>query len=103
MPTNSETPVAIRLATPADQASAATLFFREKAFWQFGRGYRLSDLRRQLRLYNGAPYNRTEANTYPRGTFFKTAQPYGSDIVFPITTDETPNQLWSGDCIDRNP
>ena len=96
-------PVMAALATPADQASAATLFFREKAFWQFGRGYRLSDLRRQLRLYSGAPYNRTEANTYPRGTFFKTAQPYGADIVFPITTDETPNPLWGGDCIDRNP
>lgn len=96
-------PVMGALATPADQAAAATLFFREKAFWQFGRGYRLSDLRRQLRLYNGAPYNRTAANTYPGGTFFKTNQPYGSDIVFPVTTDETPNPLWSGDCIDRNP
>ena len=91
------------LAAPATQAAAADLFFREKAFWQFGRGYRLSDLRRQLRLYNGAPYNKTAANTYPGGTFFKTSQAYGSDIVFPVTTDEQPNPQWSGACIDRNP
>lgn len=96
-------PVMAALATPPDQASAATLFFREKAFWQFGRGYRMPDMRRMLRQYNGAPYNRTEANTYPRGTFFKTSQAYGADIMFPIVTDETPNPLWTGDCIDRNP
>ena len=96
-------PVMAPLGLPLSQAAAADLFFREKAFWQFGRGYRLSDLRRQLRLYNGAPYNKTEANTYPRGTFFKTAQAYGADIMFPMVTDETPNPNWSGDCLDRNP
>jgi hypothetical protein len=96
-------PVMAALPIPADQATAMEVFFREKAFWQFGRGYRLPDLRRMLRLYNGAPYNKTEANTYPRGTFFKTSQAYGSDITFPIVTDETPNSLWTGNCIDRNP
>ena len=96
-------PVMAALPTPPDQATAMEVFFREKAFWQFGRGYRLPDMRRMLRLYNGAPYNKTEANTYPRGTFFKTSQPYGSDITFPMLTDETPNSLWTGNCIDRNP
>ena len=98
------TPVMAALPLPLTQAAAADLFFREKAFWQFGRGYRLPDMRRMLRQYAGAPYNKTAANVYPGGVFFKTpGQNYGNDIQFPVTTDETPNGLWSGACIDRNP
>ncbi len=39
------------------------LLFRERAFWLWGTGHRLADLRRLLR----APYGRTEAATYPGG------------------------------------
>jgi hypothetical protein len=86
------TPVMAALPAPASQAEAAALFFREKAFWQFGRGYRLADMRRMiLPPYNGAPYNYTAATVYPGGVFFKTSLPYGSHVVFPITTDEDPN------------
>jgi len=84
-------PVMAALPAPATQAAAAALFFREKAFWQFARGYRLSDLRRMLLQYNGAPYGYTEATVYPTGTFFKTNLPYGKFVAFPITTDEDPN------------
>jgi starch-binding outer membrane protein, SusD/RagB family len=96
-------PVMAALPIPPDQATAMSVFFREKAFWQFGRGYRLPDLRRMVRQYSGAPYGKTVANTYPGGTFFKTGLAYGGDITFPVTTDETPNSLWSGNCLDRNP
>ena len=48
------------LATGADDQDAATsLFFREKAFWQFRRGARLGDLRRLIRQYG-----RTEDNVF---------------------------------------
>jgi hypothetical protein len=88
-------PVMPNLATPATQTEAVDLFFREKAFWQFGRGYRLPDLRRLVRQYN-----RTQENVFPAGTFFKTDLPYGTDVNFPVTSVEQPNPLYNG-CIDR--
>jgi hypothetical protein len=90
-------PVMANLAVPATRTDAENLFFREKAFWQFGRGYRLPDLRRLVRQYG-----RTPDQVFPTGTFFKTNLPYGTDMNFPITTDETPNPLWSGACINRD-
>jgi hypothetical protein len=94
-------PVMAALPTPPDQATAAAVFFREKAFWQFARGYRLNDLRRMVRQYSALGF--TVANTFPTGTFFKTGLAYGQDVNFPIVTDETPNPNWTGVCIDRNP
>ena len=94
-------PVMAALPVPASQAAGAAVFFREKAFWQFGRGYRLNDLRRMVRQYSALGF--TVANTFPTGTFFKTGLAYGSDVNFPIVTDETPNPNWTGACIDRNP
>jgi len=79
-------PVMAALATPGSAAAARDLFFREKAFWQFGRGYRLPDMRRLVLQYGLTP-----AQVYPTGTFFKTGQPYGTHVVFPVTTDEDPN------------
>jgi hypothetical protein len=92
------TPVMAALPAPATQAAAAALFFREKALWQFGRGYRLPDLRRMILQYAGAPYNYTQANVYPTGTFFKTGLPYGTHVVFPLTTDETSANLLATSC-----
>ncbi|MBM4193410.1 MAG: hypothetical protein FJ202_03390 [Gemmatimonadetes bacterium] len=83
------------LPNPATQAEAVTLFFREKALWQFSRGFRLNDLRRQVRQYG-----RTEQDVFPRGTFFKSLTPYGSDVNFPVTTDEYNNPEFKG-CMDR--
>ena len=90
------TPVMAALAAPADKNAATTLFFREKAFWTFGRGQRLGDLRRLVRQYG-----RSEANVFPNGTFFKTGQPYGPDMNFPVTRDELNNPEFTG-CTDRN-
>ncbi len=85
------------LANPATQAEAVSLFFREKALWQFSRGFRLNDLRRMVRQYGRA------ANTvFPTGIFFKSGTPYGVDVNFPVTTGEYNNPAFKG-CIDRNP
>lgn len=83
------------LANPATQAEAVTLFFREKALWQFSRGFRLNDLRRMVRQYG-----RTQDQVFPTGIFFKSGTPYGTDVNFPVTTDEYNNPLFTG-CTDR--
>ncbi|MDB4912473.1 MAG: hypothetical protein JWM95_117 [Gemmatimonadetes bacterium] len=82
------------LATPANPVDALSLLFREKAFWTFGRGQRLPDLRRLIR-----DYGRTQDNVFPTGVFFKGGN-YGVDVNFPIPTSEQTNPLFSA-CLDR--
>jgi hypothetical protein len=84
------------LPTPATQDAATTLFFREKAFWTFGRGQRLNDERRLMRQYK-----RTEDQVFPTGSYFKGGS-YGHSIQFPVTSVERSNPNFTG-CIDRNP
>jgi hypothetical protein len=89
-------PAMSALATPATADAATTLFFREKAFWTFGRGQRLNDLRRLMRQYK-----RAEAQVYPTGQYFKGGT-YGHSIQLPVPTSELANPQFTG-CIDRNP
>jgi len=84
------------LATPASADAATTLFFREKAFWTFGRGQRLNDLRRLMRQYK-----RTEDQVFPTGSYFKGGT-YGHSIQLPVPNAERTNPLFTG-CLDRNP
>jgi len=87
-------PVMAALPAPTTQAAAIDLYFREKAFWAFSRGQRLSDMRRLIRQYG-----RDAETVFPSGQWFKVGT-YGTDVNFPVTTDETPNPNWKG-CIDR--
>ena len=94
------TPAAMpALPAPANRDAAIDQFFREKAFWTFGRGQRLGDMRRIIRQYNRA------ANTvFPEGLNHNTGAPYGPGINFPIPTSEAtnPNITKTTDfCIDR--
>ncbi|HYX82811.1 MAG TPA: hypothetical protein VE714_10495, partial [Gemmatimonadales bacterium] len=84
------------LATPPDQPSAVSLFFREKGFWTFGRGQRLRDLRRLIRQYG-----RTEDQVFPQGTYFKGGLPYGHDVNFPVPDVEKVNPQFKG-CLNRD-
>lgn len=88
-------PAMTALATPANQAAAVTLFFREKAFWTFGRGQRLPDLRRLVRQYN-----RPQDQVFPTGVYFKGGN-YGIDVNYPVPVIEQRNPLFKG-CLDRN-
>jgi starch-binding outer membrane protein, SusD/RagB family len=88
-------PAMAPLATPSDATSATNLFFREKAFWQFGRGERLPDLRRLIRQYK-----RTQDKVYPTGGYFKGGS-FGTDVVLPVPNSEEVNPLFHG-CLDRN-
>ena len=82
------------LVAPASQTAAVSVFFREKAFWQFGRGERLSDLRRLVRQYG-----RTQEQVFPSGPFFKNGS-YGSGVNFPVPDRELANPNFTG-CTDR--
>ncbi len=83
------------LATPADQNSATNLLFREKAFWTFGRGERLPDLRRLI-----YQYKRTQDNVFPTGGYFKGGS-FGTDVNLPVPNSEQVNPLFHG-CLDHN-
>src|SRR6185503_12817865 len=73
------------LPAPTTQDAAVSLFFREKAFWTFGRGQRLPDLRRLIRQYG-----RTEDRVFPSGNYFKGGV-YGKDVNFPVPDGELVN------------
>lgn len=88
------TPVMAALPTPANQQAAIKLYFREKAFWTFGRGQRLSDLRRLVRQYG-----LTQDQVFPMGQFFKGGT-YSSDVNLPVTVDEQNNPEFVS-CLDR--
>lgn len=82
------------LVDPVVPAQRVSLQFREKAFWTFGRGERLGDLRRLVRQYSRPP-----EQVFPTGTFFK-GGPYGTDTNLPTPQSELNNPNYAG-CIDR--
>lgn len=88
-------PMPALTANPTTKDDAVDLLFREKAFWQFGRGVRMDDLRRLVRQYK-----RAEDAVFPSGKFVKTGN-YGSEVAFPVPDAERTNPNFHG-CIDRN-
>jgi hypothetical protein len=85
------------LTAPTSLDPAINLYFREKAFWQFGRGYRLGDLRRLIRQYN-----RTQDQVFPVGVHYRGGN-YGVDVNLPVPQAEENNPELGGKsaCIDR--
>jgi hypothetical protein len=76
-----------------------TQLFRERAFWLFGRGYRLGDMRRLVKYYN-----RPATAVFPSGIWHKGGN-YGTDMNFPVPQAEFNNpNLPAGatTCMDRN-
>jgi starch-binding outer membrane protein, SusD/RagB family len=72
--------------------------FRERAFWLFGRGHRVGDLRRLIRQYG-----RAATTVFPTGAWHKGGN-YGSDVTIPIPQAEenNPNVPAGKTCLDRN-
>jgi hypothetical protein len=90
-------PAMTALPIPPDLASATDVFFREKALWQYERGYRMDDLRRLVRQYN-----RPQDQVFPTGNFTRNGTPsgqFGSQVAFPVVDDEKSNPNFSG-CLD---
>ena len=73
------------LVMPATAVDRENLMFRERAFWMFGTGHRLGDLRRLVKQYA-----RTANTVFPVGVFHKGGD-YGGDTNFPITQAEENN------------
>ncbi len=82
------------LTDPGSTTAREDLLFRERAFWMFGTGHRLGDLRRLIRQYN-----RASETVFPTGAFPKGGN-YGGDVNLPISQDETNNPNFS-QCLDR--
>ena len=83
------------LIDPGTPAARLSLHFREKAFWTFSRGQRLGDMRRLVRQYL-----RPVTDVFPIGIHYKGGD-YGTDVNFPIVTDERNNPKFNG-CLDRS-
>jgi len=83
------------LTDPGTDAARTSLLFSERAFWMWGTAHRLGDMRRLVRQY-GRPQN----TVFPVGEYHKGGS-YGSDVNFPVSSDERNNPKFTG-CIDRS-
>lgn len=84
------------LSDPGTLAGRVDLHFRERAFWLFGQGTRLGDLRRLIRQYG-----RDAETVFPTGAYFKGGV-YGTAIMFPVPFDERNNPNFNG-CLSSLP
>ncbi len=80
----------------ANDSLRVDLLFRERAFWMFGTGHRLGDMRRLLRQYN-----RSAEQVYPTGAWFKGGN-FGDAIQMPVPVEEQNNPRFVA-CTDRQP
>jgi starch-binding outer membrane protein, SusD/RagB family len=83
------------LAAPGTAAARVDLLFRERAFWLYLTAHRLGDMRRLIRQYG-----RTQSTVFPVGAYHKGGE-YGSDVNFPVSSDERNNPNFEA-CLDRN-
>lgn len=76
---------------PLDDAgspdSRVRQLFRERAFWQYGRGYRTGDLRRLIRQYG-----QDQTTVFPTGAWHKGGN-YGVDVTMPVPQAEQNNPM----------
>jgi hypothetical protein len=83
------------LTDPGTTDGRIDLLFREKAFWTFGRGQRLGDLRRLIR-----DYGRNADNTFPQGTHYRGGT-YGTDVNMPVPQEEENNPKFQRSACDQ--
>jgi hypothetical protein len=85
------------LTDPGSASARIDLLFRERAFWTFGRGQRVGDLRREIRVYN-----KTAAQVFPGegGVNPRKNSNYGPDVNLPVPQAERNNFKFGG-CTDR--
>jgi hypothetical protein len=83
------------LSDPGTQTGRVDLLFRERAFWLFGTGHRLGDMRRLVRQYG-----RPVSAVFPTGEYPKGGQ-YGPDVNFPVSQSEENNPKFHA-CLNRD-
>lgn len=88
------------LSDPGSALLRVDILFRERAYWMFLEGVRLSDLRRKVRQYG-----RSQRDVYPSGVYTKSSGDipfYGDAWVFAPSRDEfNYNTAYEG-CIHKN-
>lgn len=80
------------LTAPANADSSVAMVFRERAFWLFGQGSRLGDMRRLVKFHH-----RPSETVYPTGAYstvlyhpqdgYSPMTTYGTDISIPLPTE----------------
>jgi starch-binding outer membrane protein, SusD/RagB family len=80
----------------ASSTMQVSVMFRERAFWLYLTGHRLSDMRRLIRQYH-----RTANEVFPTGLDAVTGSPYGNSIEFPVSSDESNNPNSHG-CLNND-
>ncbi len=94
-------PLTVDSTSGATPAARVDVMFRERAFWLYGTGRRLGDMRRLVRQYG-----RDQATVFPVGPYplhgkaTGAVAQYGADVNFPIAAVERQNPNFHG-CIDR--
>jgi hypothetical protein len=78
-------PTLAALTDPGTAEARRSLMFSERAFWLFGTGHRLGDLRRLVKNYG-----LSQTQVYPNGDYHKGGL-FGADVVFPVDFDEGNN------------
>lgn len=89
------------LVDPGTPAGRVSLLFRERAFWLFGQGRRLGDLRRMIRQYGALGF--TEQTIFPVGDFNPAAasgRVYGNAVALPIPVEEANNPSYGAAACD---
>lgn len=76
------------LVDPGNDADRLKMVMDERAWWMWGTGHRLGDLRRMVR-----EYGMDAEDVYPSGAYHKGAT-YGTDVVFLLDFDEGNNSLF---------
>lgn len=84
-------PTLAPLTDPGTQAAREDMLFRERAFWLYGTGHRLGDLRRLMRQYG-----RQASAVFPTGTWHKGGN-YGADVAFSLPFREENNPEFDPD------
>jgi len=91
-------PGLVDLTDPGTPDGRLDQLFSERAFWLFGSGHRVGDLRRLIRQYG-----RAAGNVFPTGPWHKGGN-YGTDVNIPVPLAETnnPNVPPGPTCMNRD-
>jgi hypothetical protein len=99
----SQVPIASDSTTGASNTAQIDFMFRERAFWLFGTGTRLGDLRRLIRQYGRDQSTVFPTGPYPNGNNPHLPAPlpnYGTDVSLTLPTRAggftTPNTAYKG-------
>ena len=91
-------PTLAPLTDPGSDDARVDMIFSERAFWMWGTGHRLGDMRRLI-----TQYNRSADSVFPTGAYHK-GDVYGNDLVFAVEFEEANNENYDAStCITTTP